>query len=807
MTGLLQDVRFAVRQLRKTPGFTAVAVITLALAVGANTAIFSVVNAVLLASLPYHQVDRLAMIWGRNTLGDQEFSISAGDFAEWKQKNDVFEDIAGSYDDEVTLTGTGDPKLVLGYALLPNYFRILGVAPRIGRTFTEAEAKSKANVVVVSDKFWRTTLNGDPNVLGHSLTLDAKPYTVIGVMPPKFDYPPRTELWMPMSFPAVADDYEHGYIHVLGKLKPGITVAEAQARMDTLESRISADHPNTHPSNATHVEPLRQQLTGDIRRPLLALLGAVGLVLLIACVNIAGLLLARAASRRVEVSVRVAIGASRLRLLRQFLCESLLLSFLGGALGVGLAFWCTHLLLAIFPNGVANLSIPRVEAIPITGPVLWFALGVTVLTGLVFGAVPALQSANTDANEVLKESRSSTSSVRSMRVRYGLVAAEIALSVVLLAGGGLMIESFRHVYHEDLGFRPDPVLALEVFLPGNRYPEDPPQKRKEFVSNTIDRLRQIPGVESVAATNFLPLSGFWGTTDFTVEGSVLPKDASKPRADNRLVTPAYFSTMGIGLLRGRDFTDSDRSGSELVAIVNSALARRYFGNEDPINKVLELSDSGHLERWRIVGEVSDVKAFGPEQLVHSDLYRPLAQVSFPLLAFLVRTNGDPSSLLKASERAILDVDKDQPVFDAMPMRVLAAQSVTVRRTSTILLAGFAILALIVAAVGLYGLMAYSVTQRIHEIGIRMALGAQRKNVLQQVLGQGLSLVALGEVIGLVTVLFVMRIAAGILYGVSPRDPWTLAIVICTLSVVALVACYIPAWRATRVDPMVALRYE
>ena len=808
MRGLLQDVRYALRQLRKSPVFTAVAVITLALAVGANTAIFSVVHAVLLASLPYHQVDRLAMIWGRNTArDDQQFPISPGDFSDWKQKNDVFEDIAGSYDDEVTLTGSGDPKLVLGYALTPNYFRILGVAPRIGRTFTKEEADSKANVAVLSDKFWRTTLNGDPNVLGQSLTLDAKSYTVIGVMPPKFDYPPRTELWMPMSVSAVSGDYEHRYIRVVGRLKPGIAVAEAQVRMNALERRIATDHPNTDAGNETFVEPLRQQLSGDIRTPLLALLAAVGLVLVIACVNIAGLLLARAAGRRVEVSVRVAIGASRLRLLRQFLCESLLLSFLGGALGVVLALWCTHLLLAIFPNGVANLSIPRIEAIPINAPVLWFALGITVLTGLIFGAIPAMQSASTDANEALKESRGSTSGMQSIRLRYGLVAAEIALSVVLLAGGGLMIESFRHVYRQDLGFRPDPVLALEVFLPRNRYPEDPPQKRKEFVANTIERLRQIPGVASVAATNFLPLTGFWGMTDFGIEGQSQRPDGPKPQADNRLVTPGYFSTMGIGLLRGRDFNDADRDGSERVAIVNGAFARHYFGNDDPINKVLELGDAAHPERWRIVGEVADVKAFGPEQVAHADLYRPLAQVPFPLLAFVVQTAGDPSALLKPAERVIWDVDKDQPVFDAMAMRTLAAQSVTVRRTSTILLASFAILAMVVAAVGLYGLMAYSVAQRIHEIGIRMALGAQRKHVLQRVLGQGLGLVALGEIIGLVTVLFVMEIASGILYGVSPRDPWTLAIVLCALTLVALVACYIPARRATRVDPMVALRYE
>jgi putative ABC transport system permease protein len=538
------------------------------------------------------------------------------------------------------------------------------------------------------------------------------------------------------------------------------------------------------------------------------LLGAVGFVLVIACVNIAGLLLARAASRRVEVSLRVAVGASRFRLLRQFLCESLLLSLLGGALGVVLAFWGTHFLLAIFPNGVANLNIPKVEAIPMNAPVLGFALGVTVVTALLFGAVPALQSAGASGNEVLKESgRGSTSSSRSTRMRRGLVAVEVALSLVLLAGAGLMVESFHLVHEEDIGFRPDHVLALEVFLPRNRYPENPPEKRNDFVTNVLNRLNQLPGAKSVAVTNFVPLTGFWNTTDFLIEGQPQRTGALTHIADDRLVTPRYFSTMGIGLLRGRVFADLDRSGSEKVAVVNSTLAQRYFGSEDPIGKILELGDKAHPERWRIVGVVADVKAFGPEEAAHADLYRPLGQVSFPLLGFVVRTTGNPAALLKASEQAIWDVDKDQVIFDAMPLEVLAAQSVTLRRTSTIMLAGFAALALVLAAVGLYGVMAYSVVQRTHEMGIRLALGAKPADVLRLVVRHGMRLVLIGEIIGFVATLLLMRIAAGLLYGVSPRDPWSLAIAVCVLTVVALFASYIPARRAAKVDPMVALRYE
>jgi predicted permease len=810
MNGLLQDVRYAVRQLRKSPMFTAVAVITLALAVGATTAIFSVVHAVLLAPLPYRQIDRLAMIWGRNpSRGDMEFPVSGGDFADWKQKNQAFEDIAPSFDNEVTLTGAGNPKLVLGYNVSPNYFRILGVAPKMGRAFTDDEASSGAQVVVLSDKIWRNIFHGDPQILGKSVNLDSKPYVVIGVMPPAFNFPPQTELWMPMViYPTAAVDYqpEHRFIRVIGRLKPGVSLAEAQVRMNALERQIATLHPATDAGNETWVEPLRHEVVGGIRIPLLALLGAVGLVLIIACVNIAGLLLARGAGRQVEVSLRVAIGASRWRLLQQFLCESLLLSFVGGALGLLLALWSTRFLLAIFPNGVANLSIPKVEAIPINAPVLWFALGITVATGLLFGIMPAMQSARASASEALKESRGSTSSLRSARARRVLVASEISLSLVLLAGGGLMVESFRHVYNEDLGFRPDPVLAVEVFLPPNRYPSEQPQTRNNFVANVMDRLNRLPGASSIAATNFLPLTGFWGTTDFEIEGHSVRED-QKPTADDRLITPAYFSTMGIELLRGRDFNDSDRSGSEKVAIVNATLARQYFSGEDPVDKILIVGDAAHRERWRIVGEVADVRAFGPEQAAHADLYRPLSQISFPLLAFVVRTTGDPSALLKPAESAIWEVDKDQPVMDAMPVQVLAAQSVTLRRTSTILLASFAGLALLVAVVGLYGLMAYSVAQRTHEIGIRMALGAGRSDVLRLVVRHGMGLVIVGEIVGLGTALVLTRLVSGLLYQVSPADPWPLAAAVSVLTLIALVASYIPARRAAKVDPMVALRYE
>src|SRR5215469_11793640 len=795
--------------MRKSPLFTAVGVITLALAIGANTAIFSVVHQVLLQPLPYPHSERLAMLWSSNpSRGDQSLPISPGDFADWKSKNDVFEDIAASYDNQVTLTGRGDPRLLLGYDFSPNYFKILGVAPKIGRTFTEDEARKGASVAVLSDKLWRSTFNADPQILGQAITLDAKSYVVIGVMPPDFDYPPRTELWMPLSLsPAAASDYENRYIRVMGRLKPGVSVKTAQLRMDALERQVAAQHPQTDSGDVTRVEPLRDQLAGDIRRPLLALLGAVGFVLLIACVNIAGLVLARAAGRKTELSVRLAIGATRMRLLQQYLSEGLVLSVVGGAVGVLLAFGCARFLVAIFPNNIFNLNIPRIEAIPVNGPALWFALGITVLAALAFSAVPALQSSKIQASDAMKESgRNVASGLRVARVRSALVISEIALSLLLLTGAGLTIESFRRVCGENLGIRTENTLAIEVFLPPNKYPSDQPQKRDAFVNGVIENLRRLPGVQSAAAINFLPLTGFWGTADFTVEGQPARNPSDKPQADNRLVTPEYFSTMGMALVRGRYFTDADRTGSEPVAIVNSTFAHRYFGAEDPIGKVLEVSDGGP-QRWVVVGEVPDVRAFGPEQPAHADLYRPLAQVSFPLLAFTVRTSGDASSTLNSAKQAVWNVDKDQPIFDAMPLSLLAAQSVTLRRVSAILLGGFSSLALGLAALGLYGLMAYSVTQRTHEIGIRVALGAGHGDVLLEMLGSGMRLVLVGEAVGFTAALIAARLSSSLLYQVSPGDPIILAGAGGILMTVAVIAISIPARRATKVDPMVALRYE
>jgi len=807
---LLQDARLGLRRLRKSPGFTVIAILTLALGIGASTSIFSVVNAVLLAHLPYRDPGRLAMIWGTNTGNGMESTpVSPGDYFEWKQKNTVFQDIAASRDDQVTLTGSGNPQLLVGYDFSANYFSILGVSPALGRTFSaEEDRPGGPKVAVLSDKLWRGTFLADPGILGKAITLDGEPYRVIGVMPRSFDYPPGEELWMPIALPdSAASDYQHHYVRVMGRLKPGVSVERAQTQMTALALQIDGEHPATDAGNGVNVTPLRRQLVGDIQTPLIVLLGAVGFVLLIACANVASLLLARATTRHKEIAACAALGASRGRLLRQFLTESLMLSLAGGALGIALALWCTSFLVSIFPNDIANLSIPRIAQIPLNMPVLFFALAATVLTGVLFGVAPAMQSARANAADVLKESgRGATSGSRSARLRGALVVGEIALSLVLLAGAGLLIESFERVAHGSLGFQPDHVLGVEVFLATNHYPESQPDKQRAFVRDVLQRMRTLPGVQSAGAVSTLPLTGFWGETDFLVEGRPLPKPGETPTADNRFVTPGYFSTMRVPLLGGRDFTDADRDDGRRVAIVDETLARRFFGGRS-VGKRLNLGTPEKPEWWEVVGEAANVKAFGLERPDLPTLYRPYEQRPLVLVAFTLRTAGDPAALLKSAQQAVWDVDPDQPIFKALPMSILAAQSIALRRVSTLLLAGFATLALLLAAIGIYGVMAYAVARRTHEIGTRMALGAQPNDVLRLVLGQGARLTIFGVVIGVVAAQALTRFMTSILFGVSASDPLTFAGVAILLTVIALAACYIPARRAMRIDPMVALRYE
>jgi predicted permease len=809
MQTLLQDLRYGIRMLAKSPGFTAVAVLTLALGIGANTSIFSVVNTVLLAPLPYKDSGRLVMVWGTNPR-EKIFPVSPAVFSTWKAENHLFEQIAASTDDLDTITGSGEPEMVIGYDFSADYFHVLGAKPELGRTFLpEEDRPGGPNVAVLSDNIWRRRFSADPSIIGKTIQLGNAPFTVVGVMPPSFRYPDKVEIWTPLALPASASaNWKDRYLRVIARLKPGVTLDEAQAQMSALAERLAREHPDTNTGEGVLLNPLRQQIAGDIRTPLLVLLGAVGFVLLIACVNVANLLLARAAAREREIAIRTALGAGRLRLLRQMLTESALLSLAGGAAGLLLAYWSTGFLLSLFPNNIANLSIPTVQAIPIDARVLAFTIAATLLTGFLFGLVPALRSSRLDVNQTLKESgRTPMAGSRERRFRNVLVVAEIALSFVLLIGAGLLIKSFSRLTQGDLGFRTDNILALEAFPSPAKYPEKEPEKLRAYVDRSVENLRAIPGVESAGAINFLPLTGFWGLQEFTVEGRPAPPKGQEPTADNRVVTPDYFKTMGIPLQRGRAFVTADGPDSPHVAIISASLARRFWNGEDPVGKRLNLGDSAKPDWNEIVGVVGDVHSFGLEEKLHDDLYRPFSQVYFPIVAFTVRAKGDPAQITAAAKAAIWAVNPEQPFYKVIAMETLAAESIALRRVSMLLLTVFSSIALLLAAIGIYGVLSYAVAQRTHEMGIRAVLGAQQRDVLRLVLGDGMRLALAGLAIGLAASLALTRLMVSLLYGVGAADPLTFAGVAALSTGVALLACYLPARRAMRVDPMVALRYE
>ena len=805
------DVRFALHQLRKSPGFAITAILTLALGVGATTAIFSVVKAVLLNSLPYKDPDRVVTVWTANDARDgKPHPSTAADFAAWKQRSGVFEDLAPSYDDERTLTGQGAPQLLIGYAVSANYLRILGVEPRLGRLYNDEEDRPGGpQVALLSDSLWRATFHADPGIVGKAITLDGSPFTVLGVMPPRFNYPSTVQVWTPAAIaPSAFDDYDHTYIRILGRLKPGVSLAEAQKAANAVEAQVAAAHPNTDSGNRVVLVPLQEQLVGDIRKPLLLLMAAVSLVLLIACANTAGLALARDAERQKEIAVRLALGATRLRLLRQFVTESLVLAAIGGAIGLSLAFAGTHLLLMLFPNDVANLHIPKLTQIPMDRGVFLFAFAITLLTAILSGIAPVLKAMRTRADSAMtNNTRGSTASRRSNRSRNAIVISEVALSLILLTAAGLVIASFERVINADLGFQPDHVLSLEVFLPANRYPQADQVKMRVFVREVTRRLNTLPGVKSAGATDYLPLSGFWGTTSFLLRGQAPPKQGQEPEADDRAITPGYLRTMGIPLIRGRSFTEDDRAGSQQVVMVNQTFANQFYEGKDPVGEELNLGTADKPDWWRIVGIVGDVKAFGQDQPTHADIYRPFDQHPVPLVAFTIRTETNPETMTKVAEQTLWSVDPDLPVFKSISMDALADQSRAVRRASSVLVSAFAVLALLLACIGIYGVMAYSVTQRTQEIGVRMALGARRADVLRLILGLGLRLTIIGVLIGLVGAFVSTRLMASLLFETSAANPLAVFLPAAILVGVTVLAAYLPARRAASIDPIRALRAE
>jgi putative ABC transport system permease protein len=804
---LWQDLRYGLRMLVKNPGFTTVAVIALALGIGANSAIFSVVNTVLLRPLPYTDPDRLVMVWEDDTKhGYPRDTPAAANYIDWRDQNQVFEGMAAIANLSFNLTGDGEPERIDGRRVSANLFSLLGVEPYLGRAFLPEEDQPGGHrVVIMSHGLWQRRFGSDMKIIGKPLTLNGESFTVVGVMPPDFRFPSREdELWVPIAFSSkeAANRGRH-YLEVVARTKPGVTLQQAQAEMNTIAARLQQQYPDRNTDLGAAVVPLHEQVVGDIKPALLVLLGAVGFVLLVACANVANLLLARAAGRQKEIAVRVALGASRLRLLRQFLTESILLAALGGGVGLLLSLWGVNLLKAFIPESIA-----QARAITIDARVLGFTLLVSLLTGLIFGLAPAMQASKFNLNETLKEGgRDSAAGRRGNRIRGLLVIAEVAVSLILLIGAGLLINSFLRLRNVDPGFRADKLLTMRVVLPELKYPDQ--TRRSAFYTDLVRRIEALPGVRSAAVTNWIPLVRQGDSVGISIEGRPAPAPGKEPIVVTRVISPHYFRTMGIQLLQGRQFDERDRADSAPVVVISETMARRFWPGEDPLGKRLTPGSPESPDDWlTVIGVVKDVRQFELGADPKPQMYLTYTQADFFAPRHLVvSTDVEPLGLAAAVRGTVWEIDKDQPVSNISTMEDVLSESIARQRFSMLLLGIFATVALVLAAVGIYGVMSYSVAQRTREIGIRMALGAQRSDVLKLAVGQGLKLVSIGVLIGLAGAFILTRVMSSLLFGVSATDPPTLITISLVLISVAVLASYIPARRATKVDPLVALRYE
>jgi putative ABC transport system permease protein len=820
METLVTDVRYAVRMLRKSPGFAAVAVTALALGIGANTAIFSVVNAVLLSPLPYAEPGQLVVLTNEfQKLGFQNVNVSVPEYRDYLEQGGVFEGATAIYPVNINLTGVDEPERIQAMIVSPSFFDVLGVAPELGRTFQkEDEHPGIAEVAVISHGLWQRRFGGDPGVLGRRLRLDDDDFTVVGVMPAEFRHPGSTptevEIWVPSGFSATPFDPPARKDRILNslvaRLAAGATPELAQRSMDLVAARLQEQHPDSYPADAgfgVRVAPLHDTLVGNVRPALLVLLGAVGLVLLIACANVANLLLARAAARQKEVAVRLALGAGRARLVRQFLTESVLLALAGGALGLVLALWGIDALLALSPP-----NIPGLGGVGVDGAVLAFTLATSLLTGVAFGIVPALQTTESGLHESLKEGGRSATGARRNRLSGIFVVSEFALALVLLIGAGLLIRSFWRLQEVAPGFDPRNVLTAEVWLPTPNQPDRgryfAPEKKVAFARQLLERVRALPGVEYAGLTTGLPLGSNLSSGLFTAEGRETLGLEGSARGEARRVTPDYFRAMGIPLLSGRAFTESDDRVPASVAVVGERLARRIWPGEDPLGKRLKLGGPTSTAPWlTVVGVVGDVKSRGMDVETPLQIYIPFFSEPNLYMALAARTNSDPAALTRVVAEEARAIDGDQPVYNVRTMEQALAVSTAQRRFSTLLLGIFAGVALVLAAVGIYGVMAYAVSQRTREIGVRMALGARPGHILRLVVGGGMAMALAGVAAGLAAAFALTRVMAGLLFDVSATDPLVFGAISILLVGVALLACYVPARRAARVDPLVALRTE
>lgn len=802
METLIRDIRYGVRSLSKRPGFTVIALIALALGIGANTAIFSLVNAVLLQPLPFAEPERLVWVWGNISNGGNQASVSPPDYLDYRQQNTSFEEFAAAFGGSVPLnfTGSGEPERLTAAGVTGNYFKALGAQPALGRTFLiENEKPGNDQVAILSYALWQKRFGGDRSILDKTIVLDGRSCAIIGVMPSTFTFPQSAELWVPINFdiaPGMKQRKAH-FLRPIGKLKEGVTLAQAQADLDRIAAALEQQYPESNQGWSLRLVSLREQLIGTTRPTLFILFGAVGFVLLIACANVANLLLVRAAGRQKEIALRSALGASRLRIVRQMITESVLLALAGGALGAFLAVWGVELLVKMSEG-----SIPPTAQVRIDSTVLTFTFLVSLLTGVLFGLAPAFRTMNLNLIESLKEGgRSWADSGKRNRTRSTLVVFESAIAVVLLIGAGLLVRSLIQLQNVKPGFDPDNVLTMRVDLPMEKY--STPEKTGAFFAELERRVSSLPGVETVGTVTELPLSGQPNDMPYTVEGRPPVSIDQAFDDDFRRVNRNYFEAMRIPFLRGRNFTEKEVRESAKVVIISDLLARQVFPNEEPIGKRLVMALGN--EPFEIIGIVGDIRHRALETAPFPAMYMPTSQS--PWTNLVVRTKSDPANLVGPVRKEVRAIDPDQPVADVRTMNEWMNTAVAGPRYRTALLALFALVALVLAATGIYGVMSYSVSQRTHEIGVRMALGARRSDVLRLVVGQGMSLVLIGVGLGLLGAFALTRVMSTLLFGVTAKDPITFVVVAALLTLVAFVACYVPAHRATRVDPLVALRYE
>jgi len=802
-----QDLRYGFRTLLRNPGFCAVAILALALGIGPNTAIFTMVNAVLLKPLPVPEPGRVVMIWGTMLKsGFDQLPVSAGDYLEWKRQARSFDEMSAAFaipEFGLNVSGAGEPERVPAALASKEFLPALGIATVVGRNFRpEEDRPGGPPAVLISHAFWLRRFHADPTAVGRTLTVDGIPRTVVGVVPHGLGEMVAADLWLPTAIDPNKPERGNPNYGVVARLKPGVTVAQARAEMTVIARRLEQAYPATDTGWGITLFPMAEMFTGRIRPVLLILLGAVGLLLLIACANLANLLLARAATREKEIAIRGALGAGRRRLIRQLLTESLLLAMAGGALGLVLAAWGVRLLRSVVPD-----MFPMLQQMSVDAPVLAFTFGISMLTGLLFGLVPAWRSSHTDLNTTLKEAAGrSESAGGSQRIRSFLLASEVALAVLLSVSAGLLLRSFERVTAVDPGVRTANILTMNVSLPEVKY--DTPLKRATFYKDLIERLDTLPGVRSAGAVLFLPLrvsmlSFRIGVNGFTIEGRPPVPQDQEPEADYRTATPDYFNTMGIALRQGRLFDQHDDQDAKRVALVNEAMVRKHFAHENPLGKHILMGKA-----IEIVGVVADAKLYGLDAPVEPAIYVPLAQQPGNLaMAVVVRTEGDPAAAASAVRREILKLDPEQPISNVRTMQTVLSDSLMLRRVSMMLLAVFASLALMLATVGIYGLTAYSVSRRTHEIGLRVALGASQSHILRLVVGRGLVTSLIGAGIGVAAAFALTRGLSAMLYGVTATDPLVFAGVPLLLIAVSVLASYVPARKATRIDPLVALRYE